>query len=115
VYRVRGAVIGENLTPIGEYSSIFKNLYKCMTIYRLVLLKGEVLLHSTHDFQEEPCHWTDFPGRRMWGGGGRMKKWASKSNIYFWKIQGHIRSNFKVIISDILVTRCVPMISGKRE
>jgi hypothetical protein len=32
VLRVRGAVVGENLTPIGEYSSTVKNRRKCATV-----------------------------------------------------------------------------------
>jgi hypothetical protein len=32
VYRVRGAVVGENLMPIGEYSSTVKNRRKCAAV-----------------------------------------------------------------------------------
>jgi hypothetical protein len=39
---VRGAVVGENLTPIGEYSSTVKNRRKCATVYRRVVVKGLV-------------------------------------------------------------------------
>jgi hypothetical protein len=36
-----GAVVGENLTPIGEYSSTVKNRRKCARyIYRHVVVKG---------------------------------------------------------------------------
>jgi hypothetical protein len=39
---VRGAVVGENLTLIGEYSSTVKNRRKCATVYRRVVVKGLV-------------------------------------------------------------------------
>jgi hypothetical protein len=37
---VHGAVVGENLTPVGEYSSTVKNRRKCATVYRRVVVKG---------------------------------------------------------------------------
>jgi hypothetical protein len=40
VYRVRGAVVGENLTQNGEYSSTVKNRQKCVTVNRGVVVKG---------------------------------------------------------------------------
>ncbi len=40
VYRVRGAIVGENLMPIREYSSTVKNRRKCATVYHRVVVKG---------------------------------------------------------------------------
>ncbi len=42
LYSVEGAwwEVGENLTPIGEYSSTVKNRRKCATVYRRVVVKG---------------------------------------------------------------------------
>jgi hypothetical protein len=40
VKRVRCAVVGKNLTPIGEYSSTVKNQRKCATVYCCVVVKG---------------------------------------------------------------------------
>jgi hypothetical protein len=37
---VRGAVVGENLTPIGEYSSTVKNRQKCAAVYLRVVVEG---------------------------------------------------------------------------
>jgi hypothetical protein len=39
VYKVQGAIVGENLTPIGEYSSTFKNGREWVTVYRRVVVE----------------------------------------------------------------------------
>ncbi len=39
-FTVYGAVVGENLTPIGEYSSTVKNRQKWTTVYGASSLKG---------------------------------------------------------------------------
>ncbi len=36
-YRVRGAIVGENLMPLGEYSSTVKNRRKCVMVYSVVI------------------------------------------------------------------------------
>ncbi len=40
VYRVRGAVVGGNFSPIGEYLSTVKNRQKWASVHRRVGLKG---------------------------------------------------------------------------
>jgi hypothetical protein len=40
VYRARGAVVGENFSQIGEYSSTVKNRQKCASVPCRVSLKG---------------------------------------------------------------------------
>jgi hypothetical protein len=40
VYRVRGAMVGGNFSPIGEYSSTVKNQQKWASVHRRVGLKG---------------------------------------------------------------------------
>ncbi len=40
VYRMRGAMVGRNFSPIGEYSSTVKNRQKWASVHRCVGLKG---------------------------------------------------------------------------
>jgi hypothetical protein len=45
VYRVRGAMVGGNFSPIGEYSSTVKNRQKWASAHRRVGLKGLICFY----------------------------------------------------------------------
>jgi hypothetical protein len=47
VYRVRGAVVGENFTQNEEYSSTVKNRQKCVTVTVASSLKGYIYILFT--------------------------------------------------------------------